>query len=163
MYYVNVFFVFSFIGFLFENFINIFFNDNFNSGILYGPWTFIYGIGALLIVVLNKFLAQYDIKKWKEVILFYISISILMTIVEFSGGMLIENIFHLVYWYYKNIRFNYGKYICLEVSLIWGLLATAINYFVFPWINKFIKKIPFWVSILFVVLFILDIAFTLIN
>ena len=58
MYYVNIFFVFSLVGFLFENFINIFFNDNFNSGILYGPWTFIYGIGVLLVVVLNKFLAQ---------------------------------------------------------------------------------------------------------
>ena len=163
MYYVNIFFVFSLVGFLFENFINIFFNDNFNSGILYGPWTFIYGIGGLLIAVLNKFLAQYHLKKWKEVIIFYIGITILMTIVEFSGGMLIETIFHRTYWDYTNMRFNYGKYICLEVSLLWGLLATAINYFVLPWVNNVVKKIPFWVSIIFIVLFILDIVFTLIN
>ena len=163
MYYVNIFFVFSLVGFLFENFINIFFNDNFNSGILYGPWTFIYGIGVLLVVVLNKFLAQYHLKKWKEVIIFYIGITILMTIVEFSGGMLIETIFHRTYWDYTNMRFNYGKYICLEVSLLWGLLATVINYFVLPWVNNVVKKIPFWVSIIFIVLFILDIVFTLIN
>lgn len=163
MYYVNIFFVFSLVGFLFENFINIFFNDNFNSGILYGPWAFIYGIGVLLVVVLNKFLAQYHLKKWKEVIIFYIGITILMTIVEFSGGMLIETIFHRTYWDYTNMRFNYGKYICLEVSLLWGLLATAINYFVLPWVNNVVKKIPFWVSIIFIVLFILDIVFTLIN
>ena len=61
------------------------------------------------------------------------------------------------------MRFNYGKYICLEVSLLWGLLATAINYFVLPWVNNVVKKIPFWVSIIFIVLFILDIVFTLIN
>ena len=147
MYYINIFFVFSFIGFLFESFLNIFFNDNFNSGILYGPWTFIYGIGALLIVVLNKF----------------VGITILMTLVEFSGGMLIETIFHRTYWDYTNMRFNYGKYICLEVSLLWGLLATAINYFVLPWVNKFIQKIPKLVSFLFVFLFILDIIFMIIN
>ena len=163
MYYVNIFFIFSFLGFLFENFLNVFTNDNFNSGILYGPWTFIYWIGALLIVVWNKFLAQYQMKKWKEIILFYLGITIFMTLVEFAGGMLIENIFHRTYWDYTNMRFNYGKYICLEVSLSWGVLATLINYLVLPWINKLAKKIPKLVSLVFIVLFVVDIIFTLIN
>ena len=163
MYYVNIFFVFSFLGFLFENVLNIFTNDNFNSGILYGPWTFIYGIGALLIVFLNKFLAQYHMKKWKEVIIFYLGITILMTLVEFGGGMLIETIFHRTYWDYTTMRFNYGKYICLEVSLSWGVLATLVNYFLLPLINKFVKKIPNLVSLIFIVLFIVDIVLTLIN
>ncbi len=163
MYYINIFFIFSFIGFLFENVLNIFTNDTFNSGILYGPWTFIYGIGALLIVVVNKFLNQYRLKKVKEIILFYLIVTILMTLVEFSGGMLIENIFHRVYWDYTNMRFNYGKYICLEVSLVWGLMATLINYLVLPLINKFEKKIPWFITIIFVILFIIDIVFTLIN
>ena len=66
MYYVNVFFVFSFLGFLFENVLNIFTNDNFNSGILYGPWTFIYGIGALLIVFLNKFFGTISYEKMEK-------------------------------------------------------------------------------------------------
>ena len=153
MYYINIFFIFSFIGFLFENVLNIFTNDTFNSGILYGPWTFIYGIGALLIVVVNKFLNQYRLKKVKEIILFYLIVTILMTLVEFSGGMLIENIFHRVYWDYTNMRFNYGKYICLEVSLVWGLMATLINYLVLPLINKFEKKIPWFITIIFVILF----------
>lgn len=148
---------------MFENVLNIFSNDNFNSGILYGPWTFIYGIGALLVVFLNKFLKQYHLKKWKEVLLFYIGITILMTLVEFGGGMLIESIFHRTYWDYTNMRFNYGKYICLEVSLLWGVLATMINYFALPWIDKFVKKIPILVSIGFILLFILDIVFTLMN
>ena len=163
MYYVNIFFIFSFIGFLFENVLNIFSNDNFNSGILYGPWTFIYGIGALLVVFLNKFLKQYHLKKWKEVLLFYIGITILMTLVEFGGGMLIESIFHRTYWDYTNMRFNYGKYICLEVSLAWGVLATLVNYFLLPPINRFVKKIPKLVSLIFIVLFIVDIVLTLIN
>ena len=163
MYYVNIFFIFSFLGFLFENGLNLFTNDTFNSGILYGPWTFIYGIGALIIVVLNKFLSQYHLKNWKEVILFYIGITIFMTLVEFGGGMLIEHLFHRSYWDYTNMKFNYGKYICLEVSLAWGVLATLINYLVLPWINKFEKKIPLFVSIIFIILFIVDILFTVIN
>ena len=163
VYYVNIFFIFSFLGFLFENFLNLFTNDNFNSGILYGPWTFIYGIGALLIVVVRKFLGQYHLKKWKEVLLFYLLITVFMTLVEFAGGMLIENIFHRTYWDYTNMRFNYGKYICLEVSLSWGLLATLVNYFVLPFVNKIEKKIPIFVSIGLILLFTVDIVFTLIN
>ena len=163
MYYVNIFFIFSFIGFLFENVLNIFTNDNFNSGVLYGPWTFIYGIGVLLMVIVYKFLQQFHLKKWKEVVLFYIIITIVMTLVEFTGGMLIETIFHRTYWDYTNMRFNYGKYICLEVSLAWGLLATFITYLVLPFINKIEKKIPWFVSVGLIILFIVDIIFTLIN
>ena len=163
MYYVNIFFIFSFIGFLFENLLNIFTNDTFNSGILYGPWTFIYGIGVLLMVIVYKFLQQFHLKKWKEVVLFYIIITIVMTLVEFSGGMLIETIFHRTYWDYTNMRFNYGKYICLEVSLAWGLLSTFITYLVLPFINKIEKKIPWFVSVGLIILFIVDIIFTLIN
>ena len=163
MYYVNVFFIFSFIGFLFENVLNIFTNDNFNSGILYGPWTFIYGIAIILMVVVYKFLQQYHLKKWKEVVLFYIIITIVMTLVEFAGGMLIETIFHRTYWDYTNMRFNYGKYICLEVSLAWGLLSTFITYLVLPFINKLEKKIPWFVGVGLIILFVMDIIFTLIN
>ena len=163
MYYVNIFFIFSFIGFLFENVLNIFTNDNFNSGVLYGPWTFIYGIGVLLMVIVYKFLQQFHLKKWKEVVLFYIIITIVMTLVEFSGGMLIETIFHRTYWDYTNMRFNYGKYICLEVSLAWGLLSTFITYLVLPFINKLEKKIPWFVGVGLIILFVMDIIFTLIN
>lgn len=163
MYYVNIFFIFSFMGFLFENLLNIFTNDTFNSGILYGPWTFIYGIGVLLMAIVYKFLQQFHLKKWKEVVLFYIIITVVMTLVEFSGGMLIETIFHRTYWDYTNMRFNYGKYICLEVSLAWGLLATFITYLVLPFINKIEKKIPWFVSVGLIILFILDIVFTIIN
>ena len=163
MYYVNIFFIFSFIGFLFENLLNIFTNDTFNSGILYGPWTFIYGIGVLLMVIVYKFLQQFHLKKWKEVVLFYIIITVVMTLVEFSGGMLIETIFHRTYWDYTNMCFNYGKYICLEVSLAWGLLATFITYLVLPFINKIEKKIPWFVSVGLIILFVLDIIFTIIN
>ena len=161
MYYVNLFFIFSVLGFLFENFLNIFTNDNFNSGILYGPWTFIYGIGAFLIIFWGRFLRQYHLKKWKEVILYYLGITILMTLVEFSGGNLIEILFHRTYWDYTNMTFNYGKYICLEVSLVWGLLATLIYYFVLPWLNKLEKKMPIWLTIGFVILFFVNIVCSL--
>ena len=117
MYYINIFFIYSFLGFLFENGLNLVTNANFNSGVLYGPWTFIYGIAIFVNMGLDKFLKKYDLNKWFKVLIFYVVITIFMTLIEFSAGMLIENIFHVVYWDYSNMKFNYGKYICLEFSL----------------------------------------------
>lgn len=160
MYYINIFFIYSFLGFLFENVLNIISNSNFNSSVLYGPWTVIYGIAILIIMVFNKFLKQFKLNKVIEIIVFYFGACIFMTLIEFSGGMLIEKIFHRVYWDYTNMAFNYGKYICLEVSLVWGLLATLVNYLVRDRLEKLAKKIPNYVTILLVLLFIIDIIVT---
>lgn len=163
MFYINIFFIYSFLGFLFENMLNVVMNSNFNSGILYGPWTFIYGIAMLIILFVDKLFERFKLKKWIEVILFYILAVILMTLIEFSGGMLIEKLFHRVYWDYSNMLFNYGNYICLEVSLLWGIFATFINYVVRPKINKLAEKTPIYISILLIVLFIADIIATIVN
>lgn len=163
MYYLNIFFIYYFLGFLFENALSLIMNTNFNSGILYGPWTFIYGIAIFVIMLLNRFLKQYKLNKWLELIIFYIVVSILMCLIEFSGGMLIEKLFHRVYWDYTNLKFNYGHYIALEISLLWGLFATFINYCVTPYIIKFAKKIPKFITVIVTILFITDIVVSLIN
>jgi len=160
MYYINIFFIYSFLGFIFENIFAFISNSNFNSGILYGPWTFIYGIAIFVLMFFYKFLKQYKLNKWLEVFLFFIGATVLMTLIEFSGGMLIEKLFHVVYWDYTNLKFNYGFYISLETSLGWGIFATLVNYFLTPVIEKFEKKIPWYVTILFVVFFSVDIIFT---
>lgn len=163
MYYINIFFIYSFLGFLFENALSLFTNTNFNSGVLYGPWTFIYGIAIFLIMMVNRFLRQYKLNRWLEVILFYIGVTSLMTLVEFSGGMLIEKLFHRVYWDYTNLRFNYGNYIALEISLLWGLFATIIKYIVTPHIIKFAKKIPKFVTVIITGLFLIDVIASLMS
>ncbi len=162
MFYINIFFIYSFLGFLFENGLSLIMNSNFNSGVLYGPWTFIYGIAIFFIMAFNKFLKQFKFNKWLEVLLFYLGVTILMTLIEFSGGMLIEKIFHVVYWDYTNLKLNFGNYISLEISLLWGLFATFVNYLLAPIINKFAKKIPVYITIIFIILFITDIIFTII-
>ena len=163
MYYINLFFIYSLLGFLFENFLNIITNATFNSGVLYGPWTFIYGIAIFLILFLNKLLKKFKLKKWLEIILFYLFITILMTLIEFSGGMLIEKLFHRTYWDYTNMKYNYGPYICLEISLLWGLFATFVNYLIMPKISKLAQKIPKIITIIFLILFIIDIIATILN
>ncbi|MBE6154635.1 MAG: hypothetical protein E7163_03595 [Firmicutes bacterium] len=163
MFYINMFFIYSFLGFIFENVVACIGNTNFNSGILYGPWTFIYGIAIFVLLLLNKFLNQSNLKKWLKILLFFIGATILMTIIEYSGGMLIEKMFHIVYWDYTNLKFNYGYYISLETSLGWGLFATFVNYLLTPALDNLANKIPWYITILFIILFITDIICVIVN
>lgn len=163
MYYINIFFIFSFLGFLFENLLTLLINSNFNSGILYGPWTFIYGIAIFCLMFVNKTLHKKNWRIWIEVIVFFFISALLMTFLEYSGGMLIEKLFHRVYWDYTNMKFNFGNYICLEASIFWGLFATLVNYLLVPSLEKFAKKIPKLITVVLMILFVVDIVMTVLN
>ena len=116
MFYINVFFVYSFLGFIFENIVNIFTHAHFRSGLLYGPWTFIYGFSIYPLMIIDKILKKLKLDKWLEIALFYVCATIGMTLIELSGGLLIEKLFHRVFWDYTNLKYNIGHYIALEIS-----------------------------------------------
>lgn len=162
MFYLNLFFIYSFLGFLFESIFTMIMGTNFNSGILYGPWTFIYAFGIFGIMLFNKFLNKFDLKKWLEVFIFFIGSAFMMSVIELSGGFLIEKLFHVVYWDYSYMTFNIGSYICLEAALFWGLFATLVNYFVAPKLDNLAKKVPVYITVIFMALFVVDIVATII-
>lgn len=56
MYYLNTFLIYSILGFLLETAFSIISGIFFESGILYGPWTPIYGISMILIIILSNYL-----------------------------------------------------------------------------------------------------------
>lgn len=131
------------------------------SGMLYGPFTPIYGIGALLILVISKFIFNIlNLNKVLEVIIIVISLTIILTFLEWLGGILIEKIFHVTFWNYSNFKFHIGKYIALEVSFIWALGSLLVIYVLQPLINKFIFFIPNYVTYILIIIFVIDLIAT---
>jgi len=53
---------------------------------------------------------------------------IILTIIEAIAGYSIEFIFNITFWDYSNYKFNIGKYIALESSLIWGIGSIILIY-----------------------------------
>ena len=51
MFYLNIFFIFAISGYILETITFFVINKPYNSSILYGPWTPIYGIASLIMVV----------------------------------------------------------------------------------------------------------------
>ncbi|MDD3341028.1 MAG: putative ABC transporter permease [Bacilli bacterium] len=164
MYYLNCFFIYSIIGFLFETIVAKVTGNRFESGILYGPMTPIYGIGVVLIILISKyFFMNLHLPRWKETIIVFFILIIVLTLMEWLGGILIEKIFGVVFWDYSHMKGSIGKYISVEISLIWGILSLVLIYFIKPFLDKFVLKIPSLITYLFLFLFCADLVMTYVK
>ncbi len=164
MYYLNCFFLYSIFGFGLETIWAIITKSGFKSGFLYGPWTPIYGIGAVIILLLSKyFFMNLHMPRWIETIIVFFILAIFLTCIELLGGIAIEKIFNTTFWNYSNNKLSIGKYISLNMTFIWGVISILFIYVIHPLIDKFINKIPLPITIIISLLFISDFIFTMIN
>ena len=164
MYLPNCFFIYSILGYLLESTFTLITAGHFSSGILYGPYTPIYGIGAIItIVISNKIFKKLKTNQFKETLIIFIILTITLTLIELLGGILIEKLFHITMWNYKHFTLNIGKYISIEMALTWGLISIFVIYFVKPLIDKLEKHIPKILTIILSILFLIDVIITLIT
>jgi uncharacterized membrane protein len=161
MYYLNTFFIYSILGYLFESIIYLFCKGE--SGILYGPWTPVYGLGVVIIYIFYNYLNKKNYSLKYIYILEFLVGFFILSFIEWIGGHLLESFFKITFWNYEGLLFNIGKYISLEISLVWGILSCICIKFLKPLSDKLIKKIPKLVTFIFLILFIIDIFITCSN
>ena len=161
MYTLNNFFIYSILGFLFETIGNIIIGSHGESGILFGPWTPVYGFGIIVSFYINKKLEnKIKKRKLKNVILF-LTTTIILTILEQIGGMLIEAIWNTSFWDYTKLKFNIGKYISLETSLLWGIGSVLITNYLKSYTDKLNKKIPKVITYILTISLVIDVILAL--
>ena len=164
MYYLNCFFIYSVLGYFLETLVSLITNNGFKSGILNGPWTPVYGIGAITILFVSEYLFKnLHMSRLLETVIMFFTVAIILSFLEALGGVLIEKIFGEVFWDYSSHRFNIGHYISLEMTLVWGIASIIFIYIIHPLLNEIIKKIPVWITILLIILFLLDCMKTFIS
>lgn len=163
-YYINVFLIYSILGYLLETTLKTFFIPNMNNGFLYGPWIPVYGFGCCLIIVVMRFVFnRIKVSRWLKIVLVFLISACVLTLLEFIGGNLIELLTGKIFWSYSDMKFNFGHYISLEISLIWGIMSLIIIYVIKPILDKLIKKIPSIITYLVLGIFIIDFVITLIS
>ena len=164
MYYLNTFLIYSILGFLLETIRSFFVNSKFTSGIMYGPWTPIYGLGIVLVILISNYLFSHlHLSRWVETLITFIIITLVLTLLEWLGGVLIEKIFHVVFWDYSKEALSIGKYISLSKSLIWGVGSIIFIYVLKPLLEGLIKHIPVPVTVILTLLMIFDLILTFVN
>lgn len=133
-----------------------------NNGFLYGPWIPVYGFGCCLIIIIMRFVFN-RIKESRKVKIFleFLLSTIILTILELIGGNFIELLTGKVFWDYSSMKYNFGHYISLEISLVWGIMSLVIVYLIKPITDKLIKKIPSIITYSVLLLFIIDVITTI--
>lgn len=164
MYYLNCFFIYSIFGYFIETIISFITKSGFKSGILTGIWTPVYGIGAITILFVSNYLFKnLHMPRILETIIMFLVIGIILSFLEALGGVLIEKIFGEVFWDYSSHKFHIGHYISLEMTLVWSVASIIFIYLIHPLLEGLIRKIPSWITIMLIILFILDCTKTFIT
>ena len=111
--------VYSFLGWAGETVVATVRGKSFvNRGAAAGPFCFVYGTTAVLLAV------GYADLRTRPVYLFF-ACMLSATVVEWLTAKLLERLHHRRWWDYSGKKFNLNGYVCLQYSVLWGLLGTA--------------------------------------
>ena len=111
--------IYSFLGWVGETVVATIRGRKFaNRGVAAGPFCFVYGTAAVLISV---GLAD---QRTNWAALFFGSM-IYATVVEWLTGKLLERAHRRRWWDYSDKKFNLDGYVCLQYSVLWGVLGAV--------------------------------------
>lgn len=112
-----LFFTYSFLAWLAETTVaTIKVKDFRNRGFASGPFCFIYGFTGVLLTVFLQELKN-------NICFLFLGSMAVATTVEWITGKILERMKQKKWWDYSEKRWNFAGYICLQYSLLWGLLG----------------------------------------
>lgn len=140
-----LFFAYSFLAWLAETTVATIKVRNFrNRGFLSGPFCFVYGFTGVLLAVFLQ-----DLRK--DAFFLFAGSMAVATAVQWFAGKMLERIRQKKWWDYSGKRWNFDGYVCLQYSLLWGLLGflavrygNAILLGGYELLPDIIKKIVVW-------------------
>ena len=103
------------------------------KGLILGPFCPIYGVGAVIILLLLDRFKGHKVK-------LFIYGAILGSFIEYILSFMLEAMYGSRFWSYSNFMNTNGR-ICLLYSAFWGVLSIILIEFVKKYIDKFIDKI----------------------
>ena len=132
---VLMFFIFSFIGWLWEVSLHLVTAGEFvNRGTMHGPWLPIYGTGGVLILtLLNRFR--------KKPLVEFIATVVMCGILEYFTSYFLEEMTGMRWWDYSGYFLNLHGRICAEGLLVFGVGGLAIVYVLAPLLDNAIQKL----------------------
>ncbi len=129
--YLFMFGLFSFIGWILEFFYRgIRQKKILNPGFMNGCVVPLYGFGAVICDLICNYFETVD-SKYNVFWEFLIAI-VILSVLEFVTGLILDKVFHMKLWDYSKHPLNIKGYICLQYSIMWGLLFLLYYNFMYP-------------------------------
>lgn len=164
MYYLlNNFFVFSIFGYFLETLMFNLLSMHNQSGFLHLIWTPFYGIGVLLSIFVFKYIEKLNVSKIKRIILSFVLLFVILTLVEYFGGKLLEIMYGYSLWTYEHIPLHFNKYTSVPTSIGWVCFSFLYYYVIKKYSDKLINRIPHFLTISLFIIFIVDNIVTILG
>lgn len=130
------FFIYCFVGWVWEScYVSAKNREWINRGFLHGPMLPIYGSGAIIVLLCT-------IGVRDQIVLTFLFGMIGATILEYVTGACMERLFRVRYWDYSHMPLNLKGYICLPVSLGWGVFSVLLVRVIHVPIENLVLQIP---------------------
>lgn len=150
-----VFVIGGVLGFVTETIYCFFLRGQIESrqGLLYGPFSQIYGFGAVfMIIILEPFARKND--RW-----LFIGGAMVGGAFEYISSLFQEIAFGTVSWNYSDQTFSIGGRTSLTYMFFWGILSIVFMKSIYPKLSNLIERIPnrqgrFFSNLLMIVLVI---------
>lgn len=127
-----------------------------NRGMLIGPYCPIYGVGAVLDVLLCS-----NLPNAASVFFACMAGS---AVLEYATSFATEHLFHAVWWDYSRIPFNINGRVCLSCSIGFGFAGIIVLYGIHPYMVRLTSPLPGVIqetaALLFMAVFAADCALT---
>lgn len=155
------FLVYAFLGWVIEVIYHVFtLKKLVNRGFLYGPICPIYGVGAVVLLLLLNITS-------KDILSIFIVGFFATSVLEYMTGYILEKLFNTKWWDYSDVKYNVNGYISLRFSIIWGLFSVVFMRVIHPVIEYGLYQINnnFLIKFILVafVIFILDLIYTILS
>lgn len=104
-----------------------------HSATVWGPFCIIYGIGAVALYLVSLLLKERSAPE--QFLMFALS----GTAVEYAGSWLQERVFGSRSWDYSQKFLNIRGRVCLEKTLVWGILGLGFAKLALPLVMKLLE------------------------
>mgnify|MGYP004469941541 FL=1 len=114
-----IYLVYSFLGWVGETVVATIKGRQFtNRGMASGPFCFVYGTAGVLLAV-----GLADLRtNWLAL---FAGSFLIATVVEWVTAKFLERVHHRRWWDYSGKKFNLDGYVCLQYSVLWGMLGAV--------------------------------------
>ena len=131
--------------------------DYHTAGMSKGPFCITYGCAGIILYLNNN----------NNIFYMFIFSMMVLTLVEYISGMILEKIFNITLWDYTNQFFCISKYVCLKFMILWGILGVIYAKILLPILiygfNKLDTNIVLLFCIVIIIIMVIDYGLVAIN
>ena len=106
------------------------------SGVIYGPFSVIYGFGAVLITIF------FVNKKYKDIKIVLLG-GLMCGFAEYLINFLQETFIGTISWDYSDQILNINGRTTIPIMFCWGLICFLFVRYIYPFISNLVEKIPY--------------------